>query len=433
MQEKVSIHEKDPRFVSRLTRETLALILAGGSGTRLKDLTRWRSKPSVPFGGKFRIIDFALSNCVNSDIRRIGVLSQYKAYSLIRHIQRGWSFLRAEFGEFVELLPAMQHLHTGWYSGTADAIFQNIDVIQRHGPSYVLILGGDHIYKMDYGRLLAFHAEKQADMTIACIEVSLEEARGFGVMSVDEDNRIVAFNEKPASPTPIPDNPDEALASMGVYVFNTEFLCQQLAVDAENPDSSHDFGKDIIPALIAEHRVAAYRFRDPVSDERAYWRDVGTVDSFWEANMELLGVQPELNLYDTRWPIWTYQEQLPPAKFVFDYDDKRGLSVDSMVSGGCIISGATVRRSLLFSNVRIETSAVVEDSVVLPDARIGSGARLRKVVLDKGCVVPDGMVIGEDHEADSRRFQVTPAGVTLVSPETLGQDMRHRRYVDRLA
>ncbi len=426
------MQERDPRFVSRLTRETLALVLAGGSGSRLKDLTRWRSKPSVPFGGKFRIIDFPLSNCVNSDIRKIGVLSQYKAYSLIRHIQRGWGYMRAEFGEFVELLPAMQHIHTGWYAGTADAIYQNLDIIRRHAPSYVLVLGGDHIYKMDYGRLLAFHAEQQADMTIACIEVPLEEAKEFGVMSVDESNRIIAFAEKPADPTPVPDNPREAMASMGVYLFNTAFLCEQLSRDADNPDSSHDFGKDIIPALIDEHHVAGYRFRDPVTNERAYWRDVGTIDSYWEANMELLGVQPELNLYDTNWPIWTYQEQLPPAKFVFDFDRMRGTAVDSMISGGCIVSGATVRRSLLFSAVHVEKHALVEDSVILPNVRIGANCRLRRVIVDKGTRIPDGMVIGEDREADAKRFQVTDTGTTLVCPEMLGQNLHHRRYVDHV-
>ena len=383
------MNEQDPRFVSRLTKETLALVLAGGSGSRLKELTRWRSKPSVPFGGKFRIIDFVLSNCLNSDIRRIGVLTQYKAYSMIRHIQRAWSFLRAELDEFVEFLPAMQHVHKSWYAGTADAIYQNLDIITRHAPKTVLVLGGDHIYKMDYGRLLAFHAEQGADMTMACIEVSLAEARDFGVMSVDADDRVVAFAEKPESPQPLPDNPEQAMASMGVYVFNADFLRDHLEMDAAREDSSHDFGKDIIPRLIKHHKVSAYRFRDPVTNKRAYWRDVGSVDSLWSANMELLGVEPELNLYDRDWPIWTYQPHLPPAKFVFDYPEKTGIAVDSMVSGGCIVSGAVVHRSLLFSNVHIENYSKVSDSVVMPNVQIGANCRITKAVVDKGCIIPD--------------------------------------------
>ena len=411
----------NPRFVSRLTRDTLALILAGGSGTRLLDLTRWRAKPSMPFGGKFRIIDFPLSNCINSDIRRVGVLSQYKAYSLIRHIQQGWGFLRAELGEFVELLPAMQHLHTGWYAGTADAIYQNLDIIRRHNPRYVLVLGGDHIYKMDYGKLLAAHAEAEADMTVGCIEVSLEDARGFGVMNVDAKQRVTEFEEKPANPQAMPDDPDHALASMGIYVFNTAFLCEQLVKDADQSDSSHDFGKDIIPGCIEEYTVAAYPFRDAATGQRAYWRDVGTVDSYWTANLELLGVTPELNLYDREWPIWTYQAQQPPAKFVFDLDEKRGTALDSMVSGGCIVSGALVRRSLLFSDVRVENHSEVEDSVVLPGTRIGVGCRIRKAVIDSGTIIPDGTTIGFDPGEDIKRFRVTRDGVTVVVPEMFGQ------------
>ncbi|MDH3768372.1 MAG: glucose-1-phosphate adenylyltransferase [Gammaproteobacteria bacterium] len=416
-----------PRFVSRLTRDTLALILAGGGGTRLLDLTRWRAKPSMPFGGKFRIIDFPLSNCINSDVRRIGVLSQYKAYSLIRHIQQGWGFLRAELGEFVELLPAMQHLHTGWYAGTADAIYQNLDIVRRHAPRHVLVLGGDHIYKMDYGNLLASHAEADADMTVACLEVPLADAKGFGVMQVDEHNQVTDFVEKPTNPPPMPGSDTHALASMGIYVFKTEFLFEQLSRDADQSDSSHDFGKDIIPACINRYNVLAYAFRDPVSGKKAYWRDVGTVDSYWAANTELLGVTPELNLYDRDWPIWTYQAQVPPGKFVFDLEDKRGMAVDSMISGGCIVSGATVRRTLLFSNVIVENHSLVEDSVILPNVRIGAGCTIRKAVFDKGTIFPDGTEIGISPEQDLRRFRITEGGVTLVVPEMLGQQLHHVR------
>ncbi len=415
------------RYVSRLTRNAVALILAGGRGTRLKQLTQWRSKPAVPFGGKFRIIDFPLSNCINSGIRRISVVTQYKSHSLIRHIQQGWGFLRAEFGEFVELLPAQQRIETSWYAGTADAIYQNLDIIRRHKPGHILILAGDHIYKMDYGPMLAYHEENQADMTVGCIEVGLEEAKAFGVMSVDTDGRVVRFTEKPEHPEPMPGKPDTALASMGIYVFNPGFLYEQLIKDADTLGSTRDFGKDIIPGLISDYRVFAYPFRDEKNNRQAYWRDVGTVDSFWAANLELIGVTPELNLYDTEWPIWTYQAQLPPAKFIFDDDDRRGMAVDSMVSGGCIISGGCVRHSLLFSNVVVRSYSTVEDSVVLPDVKIGRHCRLKKVILDKGCEVPDGMVIGEDLARDAERFHVSPGGVVLVTPEMLGQERHHVR------
>ncbi len=415
------------RYVSRLTRNAVALILAGGRGTRLKQLTQWRSKPAVPFGGKFRIIDFPLSNCINSGIRRISVVTQYKSHSLIRHIQQGWGFLRAEFGEFVELLPAQQRIETSWYAGTADAIYQNLDIIRRHKPGHILILAGDHIYKMDYGPMLAYHEENQADMTVGCIEVGLEEAKAFGVMSVDADGRVVRFSEKPEHPQPMPGKPDTALASMGIYVFNPGFLYEQLIKDADTLGSTRDFGKDIIPGLIADYRVFAYPFRDEKNNRQAYWRDVGTVDSFWAANLELIGVTPELNLYDTEWPIWTYQAQLPPAKFIFDDDDRRGMAVDSMVSGGCIISGGCVRHSLLFSNVVVRSYSTVQDSVVLPDVKIGRHCRLKKVILDKGCEVPDGMVIGEDLARDAERFHVSPGGVVLVTPEMLGQERHHVR------
>lgn len=415
------------RFVSRITRNTLALILAGGRGSRLKHLTLWRAKPAVPFGGKFRIIDFPLSNCMNSGIRSIGVVTQYKAHSLIQHIHRGWSFLRGEFGEFVELLPAQQRIETSWYQGTADAVYQNLDIIRTHDPEYVVILAGDHIYKMDYGTMIAEHVKQNADLTVGCIEVSLEDARAYGVMSVDEAGWIKDFQEKPDHPQPMPNNPDQALASMGIYVFNTEFLYEQLIRDADNPASERDFGKDIIPHVIKKYRVLSYPFRDAQSGKQSYWRDVGTIDAFWKANLELIGVTPELNLYDSDWPIWTYQEQLPPAKFVFDDDDRRGMAVDSMVSGGCIISGALVRHSLLFSNVQVHSGSVVENAVVLPDVDIGRHSRISKAVIDRGCVIPPETVIGEDPEQDAERFYVSPEGVVLVTPEMLGQELHHVR------
>lgn len=419
--------EDNPRFVSRLTRNTLALILAGGRGSRLKDLTKWRSKPAVPFGGKFRIIDFPLSNCINSGIRRIGVLTQYKSHSLILHIQRGWGFLRGEFGEYVELLPAQQRIENTWYAGTADAVYQNLDILRNHNPDYVLILAGDHIYRMDYGTMIAEHVESGADMTVGCIEVNLETAREFGVMSVDEKGRILEFEEKPAHPKPIPGQKNTALASMGIYVFNKGFLFEQLIKDADTPGSSHDFGKDIIPQAIGQYRVNAYRFRDPKSGKQSYWRDVGTVDAFWSANLELIGVTPELNLYDKTWPIWTYQEQLPPAKFIFDDDGRRGMAVDSMVSGGCIISGSTVRHSMLFSNVRINSFSLVENSVLLPDVQVGRRCRINNTVIDRGCQIPEGTVIGMNREEDAKRFHVTANGIVLVTPDMLGQVLNYVR------
>ncbi|MET0101275.1 MAG: glucose-1-phosphate adenylyltransferase [Sedimenticola sp.] len=418
---------QDPRFVSRLTKKTLALILAGGRGSRLKHLTKWRSKPAVPFGGKFRIIDFPLSNCINSGIRQVGVLTQYKAHTLILHLQKGWSFLRGEFGEFVEILPAQQRIENTWYTGTADAVYQNLDIIRNHQSDYVLVLAGDHIYRMDYGTMIAHHVESGADMTVGCIEVDLEKAREFGVMSVDDEGRVIEFSEKPDNPQPMPGNDNAALASMGIYVFNTGFLFEQLIKDADTPNSSHDFGKDIIPDVIEKYRVMAYAFQDPKSGKQAYWRDVGTVDAFWAANLELIGVTPELNLYDESWPIWTYQEQLPPAKFIFDDDDRRGMAVDSMVSGGCIISGAVVRNSLLFSNVRINSFSEVNDSVILPGVEIGRNCRITKAVIDRGCEIPEGTVIGEDPEADAKRFHLSEGGVVLVTPEMLGQVLHYVR------
>lgn len=415
------------RFISNLTRNTLALIMAGGRGSRLSHLTQWRAKPAVPFGGKFRIIDFPLSNCVNSGIRQIGVLTQYKAHSLILHIQRGWGHLRAEFGEFVELLPAQQRVETSWYTGTADSIFQNLDIIRMHAPEYVLILAGDHIYKMDYGDMLAAHVENQADITVGCIEVSLEQAKSYGVMGVNEESRIHSFLEKPELPEPLPGSDDSALCSMGIYVFNTSFLFEQLIKDADTPNSSHDFGKDIIPSAIEKYRVYAYPFRDVQSGKQSYWRDVGTVDAFWSANLELIGVTPELNLYDNKWPIWTYQEQLPPAKFIFDEDQRRGMAVDSLVSGGCIISGATIRNTLLFSNVCVDDYSQIDSSVLLPEVVVGKNCVIKKAVIDKGCEIPDGMVIGENLADDERRFYVTPNGVVLVTPDMLGQQLHYVR------
>lgn len=415
------------RFISRLTRDTLALVLAGGRGSRLKQLTNWRAKPAVPFGGKFRIIDFPLSNCVNSGIRRVGILTQYKAHSLMLHVQRGWGFMRGELGEFVEVLPASQRTEQGWYTGTADAVYQNIDILRNHGPEYVLILAGDHIYKMDYGDMLAEHVAQGADMTIGCIEVSIEEAKAYGVMSINNERRIIAFDEKPDSPNPMPGREDVALASMGIYIFNAAFLYEQLIKDADSVDSTHDFGHDIIPELITKYKVVAFPYKDVQGNEPGYWRDVGTIDAFWSANQELIGVTPELNLYDDNWPIWTYQAQQPPAKFVFDDDERRGTAVDSMVSGGCIISGSTVRHSVLFSNVEVHSYSVVEDCVVLPDVSIGRNCRLKKVVLDKGCEVPEGTVIGEDLEADAERYHVSPNGVVLVTPEMFGQNYRYVR------
>ncbi|OQW99552.1 MAG: glucose-1-phosphate adenylyltransferase [Thiothrix lacustris] len=411
-----------PRFVSLLTRDTLALVLAGGRGSRLYELTDRRAKPAVFFGGKFRIIDFPLSNCVNSGIRKIGVLTQYKAHSLIRHLVHGWSNFRTDQGEFVEILPASQRTTSNnWYEGTADAIYQNLDIVETLNPKYVLVLSGDHIYKMDYGEMLAQHVAQGADMTVACVGVLLEDAKGFGVMTVDEQHRVIAFDEKPANPQPMPGSDDTALASMGNYIFNTEFLFEQLHQDAANPDSSHDFGKDIIPAIIHTHAVYAHPFRDPVTGKQPYWRDVGTIDAFWEANMELVAVEPELNLYDETWPILTHHRQLPSAKFVFRDEGREGKALDSVVSAGCVISGAAVINSLLFSNVKVHSYSTVTDSVILPEVSIGRHCRISRAVIDRGCDLPEGTVIGEDPVADAVRFRVTEKGITLVTPAMLGQ------------
>ena len=419
----------DARFVSRLTRETLALILAGGQGSRLYELTRWRAKPGLYFGGKFRIIDFPLSNCMNSGIRRIGVLTQYKAHSLIRHLVQGWCRFQASQREFVEILPASQRVGGEWYRGTADAVYQNLDIIRTHDPRYVLILAGDHIYKMDYGPFLAAHAAQEADMSICCLEVPLEEAAGqFGVMTVDESGRVIDFHEKPEKPNPVPGNPDVCLASMGNYIFNTEFLYEQVIKDSDTPGSQHDFGKNIIPSIIKDYQVYAYPFRDPDTGKQAYWRDVGTLDAFWEANMELVSVLPQLNMYDRTWPIFTHQVQSAPAKFVFDEEKRRGVAIQSMVSGDCVVSGATVHGSLLFSGCKVHSYSKVTDSVVLPQVDIGEHCRIHRAIIDRGARVPAGMVIGQDADADRERgFRITEKGITLVTPDMLGQELHHTR------
>ncbi|MEM7763443.1 MAG: glucose-1-phosphate adenylyltransferase [Pseudomonadota bacterium] len=419
----------DARFVSRLTRDTLALILAGGQGSRLHELTTWRAKPGLYFGGKFRIIDFPLANCFNSGIRRVGVLTQYKAHSLIRHLIQGWVNRYANDREFVEILPASQRVGGEWYRGTADAVYQNLDIIRTHSPQHVLVLAGDHVYKMDYGPLLAFHSEKTADMTVCCLEVPISEAAGqLGVMTVDESGRVIAFNEKPEHPEPVPGKPDVCLASMGNYVFNTDFLFEQTIKDADDPKTDHDFGRNIIPSIIDKYRVFAYPFRDPASGEQAYWRDVGTLQAYWEANMELVSVVPQLNLYDRQWPIDTAQRQMPPAKFIHDDPGRRGEAINSMVSGGCVVSGASVRQSVLFSNVHVHSFSTVNESVVLPDVRIGERCRINRAIIDRGAILPEGTVIGEDPAADrARGFRVTDTGITLVTPDMLGQQLHFTR------
>ena len=416
----------DPYELARsfdLPRRTVALVLAGGRGSRLRNLTDKRAKPAVYFGGKFRIIDFALSNCLNSGIRRIGVITQYKSHSLMRHLQRGWGFLKTEMNEFVDLLPAQQRTdEESWYRGTADAVWQNQDIVTGYDAEFIVVLAGDHIYKMNYAVMVADHVDKGRECTVGCIEVPRAQASDFGVMAVDEDNVIVDFVEKPADPPCIPGNPDMALASMGIYVFNAAYLYQQLERDMADPESNHDFGKDIIPQAVRDGKAVAHHFSQScVSTELGdapYWRDVGTIDAYWDANIDLTATVPALDLYDTRWPIWTYQPQLPPAKFVHNQDDRRGLAIESLVSGGCIISGA-VFRSVLFSSVRVHSRASVNWSVVLPHVQVGRGARLTRVIVDRGCVIPDGMVIGEDEAADSRRFHRSEQGVVLVTREML--------------
>jgi glucose-1-phosphate adenylyltransferase len=410
----------DIRDLRQAPKKAIALVLAGGRGSRLMQLTDRRAKPAVYFGGKFRIVDFALSNCLNSGFRRIGVLTQYKSHSLLRHLQRGWNFFRGEVGEFCDLLPAQQRVDENtWYQGTADAVFQNIDILTGYEADHVVILAGDHIYKMDYAQLLMDHIERKADVTVACIDVPRMEATGFGVMRIDENRRVLDFVEKPADPPPMPGRPDRALASMGVYVFGAEFLYDQLRRDAALADSSHDFGKDIIPWLVSRAKVMAHPFAESCvkehPDAEPYWRDVGTIDAYWEANIDLTHVTPQLNMYDDAWPIFSYQEQVAPAKFVFDDDDRRGMAVDSLVSGGCIVSGSKIKQSLLFSKVRVNSFAELEGCVVLPACDIGRRARLKKVVIDRGVIIPEGLVVGEDPVADAARFTRTDNGVCLIT------------------
>jgi len=403
----------------------LALVLAGGRGSRLHELTDSRSKPAVYFGGKFRIIDFTLSNCLNSGLRRIGVLTQYKSHSLLRHLQRGWSFLKPELNEWVDLMPAQQRLDEGtWYRGTADAVYHNLDIIRSERPDFIVVLAGDHIYKMDYSAMLRFHVMHDARCTVGCLDVPRREASAYGVMDVEENGRIRAFVEKPADPPPMVGRPDRSLASMGIYVFDAEYLYRELQRDTEDRNSAHDFGRNLVPASVAQGVAYAQPFAEACvrsqGDGEAYWRDVGTIDAYWEANIDLTATQPQLDLYDQNWPIWTYQEQLPPAKFVHNAGDRRGSAIESMVSGGCIISGE-LNRSLLFSSVRVHSWAKVNWSVLLPKVVVGRHARLTKVVVDRSCVIPDDLVVGEDPELDARRFHRTDSGVTLITRPMLAR------------
>ncbi len=406
-----------------LPKRAVALVLAGGRGSRLHNLTDSRAKPAVYFGGKFRIIDFALSNCLNSGIRRIGVITQYKSHSLLRHLQRGWAFLKTEMNEFVDLLPAQQRMdEESWYRGTADAVSQNQDILDSYGADYVVVLAGDHVYKMNYALMLADHAAMGKPCTVGCIEVPRMEATAFGVMHIDERRQILDFVEKPADPPAMPGKPDRALASMGIYVFDAKYLSEALQRDMVDEDSNHDFGKDIIPRAVREGNAVAHPFDlscvGTLPGQEPYWRDVGTIDAYWDANIDLTATDPLLNLYDTRWPIQTYQPQLPPAKFVHNQDDRRGMAIESLASGGCIISGR-VFRSVLFSSVRVHSYASVEWSVLLPQVEVGRGVRLRRVVVDRGCSLPDGLVIGEDPQEDARRFYRTGNDITLVTREML--------------
>ncbi len=403
-----------------LARNAMAYVLAGGRGSRLMELTDRRAKPAVYFGGKSRIIDFALSNALNSGIRRMGVATQYKAHSLIRHLTRGWNFLRPERNESFDILPASQRVSEDqWYAGTADAVYQNLDIIDTDNVQYMVILAGDHVYKMDYELMLQQHVEQKADVTIGCLEVPRMEATGFGVMKVDAKDQIVEFVEKPADPPGIPGNPDMALASMGIYVFSLKFLTEELIRDANDKNSSRDFGKDIIPHIVRHGKAVAHRFTASCvrssKETEAYWRDVGTVDAYWEANIDLTAVVPALDLYDQDWPIWTYAEITPPAKFVHDQEDRRGSAVSSLVSGGCIVSGASLKRSLLFTGVRINSFSSVENAVILPYANVARSASLKNVVIDRGVTIPEGLVVGEDPELDAKRFRRSPKGICLIT------------------
>jgi glucose-1-phosphate adenylyltransferase len=407
-----------------LARTAMAYVLAGGRGSRLMELTDRRAKPAVFFGCKSRIIDFALSNALNSGIRRIGVATQYKAHSLIRHLQRGWNFFRVERNESFDILPASQRVsESQWYAGTADAVYQNIDIIESYEPDHIIILAGDHIYKMDYEPMLQMHYERQADVTVGCIEVPRGEASAFGIMRIDSTDRIVEFLEKPKDPPGMPDKPDTVLASMGIYVFATKFLIDELKRDAADANSSRDFGKDLIPHLVKHGKALAHRFTQSCVrsgfEAEAYWRDVGTLDAYWKANIDLTDVIPALDLYDMEWPIWTYGEITPPAKFVHDADGRRGQAVSSLVSGGCIVSGASLRHSLLFTGVRAHSFASIENTVVLPYVHIGRSARLRNVIIDRGVSIPEGLVVGEDPQLDAERFRRTDEGVCLITQPML--------------
>ncbi|HDR28601.1 MAG TPA: glucose-1-phosphate adenylyltransferase [Rhodovulum sp.] len=409
---------------SRLSSRSMAFVLAGGRGSRLMELTDNRAKPAVYFGGKTRIIDFALSNALNSGIRKMAVATQYKAHSLIRHCQRGWNFFRAERNEYLDILPASQRVNEhSWYLGTADAVTQNIDIVDSYGVDFVLILAGDHVYKMDYEIMLRQHVASGADVTVGCLAVPKSEASAFGVMQVDTSDRITAFVEKPADPPTLPGDPATCLASMGIYVFDWKFLRDLLIHDAADPNSSHDFGKDLIPQIVKNGKAMAHRFaKSCVRDHpeaNAYWRDVGTVDAFWKSNIDLTDFTPELNLWDRNWPIWTYSESVPPAKFVHDEEDRRGTAVSSMVSGGCIISGTEVRNSLLFTMVHTNSYSVLDHAVVLPYVVVGRNARLKNVVIDRGVVIPSGLIVGEDPDEDARWFRVTEGGVTLITQPML--------------
>ncbi len=403
----------------RLTQRTLAFVLAGGRGSRLKELTDRRVKPAVYFGGKARIIDFALSNAMNSGIRKMALATQYKAHSLIRHCQRGWNFFRSERNEFLDILPASQRMGgEDWYRGTADAVTQNVDIIDSYGIEYIVILAGDHIYKMDYEVMLRQHVESKADVTVGCLTVPRMEATAFGVMATDASGQITDFLEKPADPPGTPDNPDVALASMGIYVFSWKYLRELLLADAADPNSSHDFGNDLIPDIVKNGKAMSHRFDDScVRPEGApsYWKDVGTVDAFWQANIDLTNFTPELNLWDPEWPVWTYAENVPPAKFIHDEKDRRGMAISSMVSGGCIISGTEVRNSLLFTEVHTNSYAVLDHAVVLPGVVVGRHARLTKVVIDRGVEIPEKLVVGEDPKEDAKYFRVSEKGTTLIT------------------
>ncbi len=407
----------------RITQRSMAFVLAGGRGSRLKELTDRRVKPAVPFGGKARIIDFALSNAVNSGIRKVAVATQYKAHSLIRHTQRGWNFFRAERNEFLDVLPASQRGgNESWYKGTADAVTQNIDIVDSYNVDYVVILAGDHIYKMDYEIMLRQHVETGADVTVGCLTVPRMEATAFGVMDTDDTGRITSFLEKPADPPGTPEDPDKALASMGIYVFNWDFLRALLVKDADNPESTNDFGNDLIPSIVANGKAMAHRFDEScvrADGAPAYWKDVGTVDAFWEAHIDLTNFTPELDLWDQNWPIWTYNEAVPPAKFIHDERDRRGMAISSMVAGGCIISGTEVRNSVLFTNVHTNSYAVLDHAVILPNVVVERSARLRQVVVDSGVVIPEGLVVGEDPTEDGKWFRVTDRGITLITQDML--------------